>query len=72
MGAGKKTKTSKYEDAIEELEQSNFKRVSMTKKELRAIKNKRMEEIEDRLDNLDDDNAAIDNILRRDFTKASG
>jgi len=36
----------------------------MTKKELRAIKNKREEEIQDRLENLDDDFAAVENILR--------
>ena len=64
MGLGKKTKTSKYEDSLEELEQSQFKRVSMTKKEARAIKNKRQEEIQDRLENLDDDFAAVENILR--------
>ncbi len=64
MGLGRKTKTSKYEDALEELEQSQFKRVQMTKKELRAIKSKREEEMQDRLENLDDDFAAVENILR--------
>lgn len=69
MGLGRKTKTSKYEDALEELEQSQFKRIQMTKKELRAIKNKREEEIQDRLENLDDDFAAVENILRHSGKK---
>ena len=64
MGAGKKTKTSRYEDAIEELEQSQFKRVQMTKKELKAIKSKRDEEMQDKLENMDDDFAAVENILK--------
>jgi len=64
MGAGKKTKTSKFEDAIEELEQSQFKRISMTKKEMKAIRNKRQEELQDKIENLDDDFAAVENILK--------
>lgn len=31
---------------------------------MRAIKNKRQEEIQDRIENLDDDFAAVENILR--------
>lgn len=64
MGLGRKTKTSKYEDALEQLEQSQFKRVQMTKKEMRAIRSKREEEMQDRLENLDDDFRAVENILR--------
>ena len=33
MGVGRRTKTAKYEEAVEEFEKDNFKRVSMTKKE---------------------------------------
>lgn len=71
MGASRKTKTSKFEDAIEELEQSQFKRVTMTKKEKTALKTKRTEEMQDRFETLDDDNAAIENILKRDYATAS-
>jgi len=39
MGAGKKTKTSKYEDMIEQHEQDNFKRVSMSKKDKQKLRN---------------------------------
>ncbi len=45
MGAYRKTKTSKFEDAIEELEQSQFKRISMSKKDQKALRNRRMEEM---------------------------
>ena len=65
MGASRKTKTAKYEDALEEQELDNFKRVQRTKKELRAIKKQREDEMEDRLDNLDDDFKAIESIVRR-------
>ena len=68
MGASRKTKTSKFEDAIEEMEQTNFKRVVMTKKEKQGLKTKRQEEMQDRFDTLDDDNLAISNILKRDFS----
>lgn len=46
----------------------NFRRVSMTKKDKQTLRNKRKEEMQDKLDTLDDDNRAIDNILRRDYT----
>jgi hypothetical protein len=39
MGAGRKTKTSRFEDKLEELEQSQFKRVSMSKKEKQKLRN---------------------------------
>ena len=59
MGAGKKTKTSKYEDMLEEQEMESFRRVQMSKKEKKALRNKRLEGMEDRLENLDDDFKAI-------------
>lgn len=65
MGNKPKTATSKYIDKIEELEQSQFKRVSMSKKEIRKLKNQQQNEIQDNFDRLDDDYAAIDTILRR-------
>ena len=42
-----------------------FKRVSMTTKEKRALRNKNFEEMQDRLETLDDDFAAIKSIMRR-------
>jgi hypothetical protein len=36
----------------------------MTKKEKKAIRSKREEEMQDRLENLDDDFRAVENILR--------
>lgn len=65
MGNNPKTATSKYIDKIEEFEQSQFKRVSMSKKEIRKLKNQQQREIQDNFDRLDDDYAAIDTILRR-------
>jgi len=43
----------------------NFKRVQMTKKELRALKNQHKAEMEDKLENLDDDFKAIEAIVNR-------
>lgn len=65
MGNNPKTATSKYIDKIEEFEQSQFKRVSMSKKEIRKLKNQQQREIQDNFDRLDDDYAAIDTILKR-------
>jgi hypothetical protein len=65
MGASRKTKTAKYEDAIEAMEMENFKRQQMTKKETRKLKKQREDEMEDRLDNLDDDFRAIETIVKR-------
>ena len=59
MGAGKKSKASKYEDLIEEQEMENFKRVQLTKKEKKALKNRRLVDMEDKLEDLDDDFKAI-------------
>jgi len=71
MGAGRKTKTGKYEDAIEEMEMGTFKRVQMTKKELRQLKEQREAEIEDKLENLDDDFKAIESIVKRSQAKVT-
>lgn len=59
MGINKKTKADKYEDMIEEAEMENFRRMQMTKKEKKAMRNRRMEDMQDKLENLDDDFAAI-------------
>ena len=59
MGAGKKSKASKYEDLLEEQEMENFKRVQLTKKEKKALKNRRLVDMEDKLEDLDDDFKAI-------------
>ena len=48
-----------------------FKRVSMTKKEKRALRNKNFEEMQDRLETLDDDFAAIKSIMRRTGAQGS-
>ena len=48
-----------------------FKRVSMTAKEKRAIRTNKFEEMQDRLETLDDDFAAIQSIVRRTGAKAS-
>ena len=41
----------------------------MTNKEKRALRNKNLEEMQDRLENLDDDFTAIQSIVRRTGTK---
>lgn len=69
MAVGKKTKSSKYEDMLEDMEMDNFKRVSLTKKEKKAMRQRRQEDLEDRLDNLDDDFAAIEKIVARSGRK---
>jgi hypothetical protein len=65
MGVNKRSKTNKFTDMIEQDEMENFRRVSMTKKEKKALRNKQLEEMQDRLDDLDDDFAAINNIVKR-------
>jgi len=65
MGAGKKTKQDKYEDMIEEHEMENFRRVVRTKKELKKVRESRMDNIHEKLENLDDDFAAIQKIIQR-------
>lgn len=48
-----------------------FKRVSMTSKEKKALRNKNFEEMQDKLETLDDDFAAIQSIVRRTGGKGS-
>ena len=43
----------------------NFRRVVRTKKEIKALRNSRMDGMHERLENLDDDFAAIQNIIQR-------
>lgn len=63
MGAGRKTKAAKHEEIREQIEQENFKRVQLSKKEKKALKKQYQDDFEDKLDNLDDDLAAIDRLL---------
>jgi len=58
-GVAKKGKVSRFQDALEREEMEAFKRVSMTAKEKKALRNKNFEEMQDRLENLDEDFAAI-------------
>lgn len=69
MGASKRSKANKYADLIEENEVDNFKRYQMTNKEKKAIRYRQIEDMQDRLENLDDDFAAIDNIVKRSSKK---
>lgn len=65
MGAGRRSKTNKYSEMIEQDEMDNFRRVAMTKKEKKALRNRQLDDIQDKIDNLDDDFAAINNIVSR-------
>lgn len=65
MGVNKRSKSNKYADMLEEDEMENFRRVQLTKKERKAMRNRQLEDMQDRLENLDDDFAAIDNIVKR-------
>ena len=64
-GVAKKGKVSRFQDALERQELDAFKRVNMTGKEKKALRNKNLEEMQDRLENLDDDFAAIQSIVKR-------
>lgn len=64
-GIAKKGKISRFQDALEREEMEAFRRVSMTAKEKKALRNKNFEEMQDRLENLDDDFAAIQSIVKR-------
>ena len=70
-GVAKKGKTSRFQDALERSEMEAFKRVSMTTKEKKALRTKNFEEMQDRLETLDDDFAAIQSIVRRTGAKGS-
>ena len=43
----------------------NFRRIQMTKKEKKAMRNRRLEDMQDKLENLDDDFQAIQSIVKR-------
>ena len=64
-GVAKKGKTSRFQDALEREEMENFKRTTMTTKEQKALRNRNFEEMQDKLDTLDDDFAAIQSIVKR-------
>lgn len=48
-----------------------FRRVNMTAKEKKALRNQNMLEMQDRLENLDDDFAAIRSIVKRTGNKGT-
>ena len=50
---------------IEEHEMENMRRVQMTKKEKKAMRNRRLDDMQDKLENLDDDFKAIQSIVKR-------
>ena len=58
-GVAKKGKAARFADALERQEMDAFKRVTMTKKEQKALQNRNFEEMQDKLENLDEDFAAI-------------
>ena len=58
-GVAKKGKTSRFEDALEREEMDAFRRFNMTTKEKKALRNRNLEEMQDKLETLDDDFAAI-------------
>lgn len=64
-GVTKKTKAAKFMDALEREEMEAFRRVTMTKKEKRALHNRNLEGMQDKLETLDDDFAAVKSIMRR-------
>jgi len=68
-GVAKKGKVNKFQDALEREEMEAFKRVSMSTKEKKALRNQSLAEMQDKLDTLDDDFAAIQSIVRRTETK---
>lgn len=70
-GVAKKGKVSKFQDALEREEMDAFRRVSMTTKEKRALRNKNFEQMQDKLETLDDDFAAIQSIVKRSGAKGN-
>lgn len=65
MGANKRSKSNKHADLVEENEVENFQRYQMTNKQKKAMRYRQIEDMQDRLENLDDDFAAINNIVKR-------
>ena len=70
-GVAKKGKSARYQDALERDELEAFRRVNMTKKEKKALQNRNFEEMQDKLETLDDDFAAIQSIVKRTGQKSS-
>lgn len=58
-GVAKKGKSARFQDALEREEMDAFKRVSMTTKEKKALRTRNFDEMQDKLEGLDDDFAAI-------------
>lgn len=52
--ASQRTKYVREAEQIEKLEQEHFKRMNFTKKEMKERRNKAKEEVQDRLDRMDD------------------
>ena len=69
-GVNKKGKVQRFEDALEREEMDAFRRVSMTTKDKKALRNKSLAEMQDKLETLDDDFAAIQSIVKRTGTKS--
>ena len=70
-GVAKKGKTARFAEALERDEMEAFKRVSMTTKEKKVLRNRNFEEMQDKLETLDEDFAAIQSIVRRTGSKAT-
>ncbi len=70
-GVAKKGKVSKFQDALERDEMDAFRRVNMTTKEKKALRNRNFDEMQDKLETLDDDFAAIQSIVRRSGSKGN-
>ena len=70
-GVAKKGKVSKFQDALERDEMDAFRRVNMTTKEKKALRNRNFDEMQDKLETLDDDFAAIQSIVRRSGAKGN-
>jgi len=68
-GVAKKGKVSKFADALEREEMDAFRRVNLTTKEKKSLRNKSLSEMQDKLETLDDDFAAIQSIVKRTGSK---
>ena len=56
---GKKGKATRMEEAIENQEMEDFRRIRMSKKEQKKLRAQKFEDMQDKLETLDDDFAAI-------------
>ena len=68
-GVVKKGKVARYQDALEREELDAFRRSAMSTKDKKKLQNRNFEEMQDKLDTLDDDFAAIQSIVRRSGMK---